>query len=228
MNGPAEMLAMLDPLALGIVLGGSLLVAASRASRAERAGAFAALKPLFRANPDADAEAALRAVRRVEAIAEIKHIVCVDRVETTGRFLGEAVMALSDARSSAAFDRWGEQMLADRARRHAGRIAFWATMADAAPGMGMIATVMGLVRMFVHMDDPAHIGAPMATALIATLLGLLLANLIAGPIADRLQRLSDAELAWQKRTLETFSGLAHAELDHAIGLQRTLQRSLNR
>lgn len=219
---------LLDPLALAIVLGGSSLIAAARASRAELSGAFAALGPLIRANPDADAEAAASAVRRVRAIAEVKHIVCVDRAETTGRFLSEAVLRLSDARSSAEFDQWGEAVLAARQRRHAGRIAFWATMADAAPAMGMIATVLGLIRMFARMDDPARIGAPMAMALVATLLGLLLANLVAGPIADRLQRLSEAELAWQRAALEAFSALAHAELDHAHGLQRALQRGLAR
>jgi chemotaxis protein MotA len=85
--------------------------------------------------------------------------------------------------------------------------------------------VLGLVRMFAHMTDPALIGAPMATALVATLWGILLANLIAGPIADRLERLSEAELAWQRRTLDHFSALARAELDHAQGLQRVLKRS---
>jgi chemotaxis protein MotA len=65
----------------------------------------------------------------------------------------------------------------------------------------------------------------MATALVATLWGILLANLIAGPVADRLERLSDAEIAWQRRTLDHFCALARTELDHARGLRRTLERS---
>lgn len=219
------MLSLFDPLALLIVIGGAFFVAIARASRAEIAGAFAALGPLFRADPDADADAARRAVGRVEAIAEAKSIVCADRVATTGRFLNEAVRRLSDARSSDAYARWADEALAARAGRHAGIAAFWRTLADAAPAMGMIATVIGLVRMFLAMQDPAKIGAPMATALIATLLGLVLANLIAGPIAERLERLSAAELAWQRRALDHFVALARAELDRAHGLQRTLARS---
>jgi chemotaxis protein MotA len=43
------------------------------------------------------------------------------------------------------------------------------------------------------MDDPATIGQAMAVALLATLYGAIAANLVAAPIAARLQRLSRAE-----------------------------------
>uniref|UniRef100_UPI003B3BA4DC MotA/TolQ/ExbB proton channel family protein n=1 Tax=Sphingomonas sp. TaxID=28214 RepID=UPI003B3BA4DC len=153
-------------------------------------------------------------------------IVCVDRIETTAQFLGEAVRHLSDAPSSEAFARWADGSLAARAARHAVAIRFWRDVADAAPAMGMLATVLGLIAMFARMDDPARLGAPMATALVATLWGIVVANLIAGPIADRLERLSEAELAWQRRTLDHFLMLARAELDHARGVQSVLRQRL--
>lgn len=223
-----DFLAWLDPLAIAVVIGGSLLAASLRATRGEAGAAFAALRLLVRADPDADEAAARAAIHRVEAIVETKNIVCVDRAETTGRFLAEAVRRLSDARSSADYARWTEETLAARARRHGGAIAFWRSAADAAPAMGMIATVVGLIRMFRTMDDPTHLGAPMASALVATLLGLVVANLIAGPIAERLERLSAAELGWQRRALDHLLRLAQAELDHAVGLQRQLARSIAR
>jgi chemotaxis protein MotA len=146
-------------------------------------------------------------------------------VSTTGRFLREAMRKLAEANNSETFTRWARESLEGRARRHNASVTFWRDLADAAPAMGMCATVLGLVRMFAHMTDPALIGAPMATALVATLWGILLANLIAGPVADRLERLSEAELAWQRRTLDHLAALARAELDHAQGLQRALRRS---
>ena len=45
--------------------------------------------------------------------------------------------------------------------------------------MGMIGTLIGLVRAVRAMADPAAIGAAMAVALLATLYGALLANLVA-------------------------------------------------
>ena len=215
---------LLDPVALVIVFGGASVSALLRGGRAAFGPAFAALRPFFTADPEADALAAIVAVGKVERIAETKGIVCADRVATAG-FLREAIRKLAEAHDSEAFTRWTRESLEARARRHAANATFWRDLADAAPAMGMCATVLGLVRMFAHMTDPALIGAPMATALVATLWGILLANLIAGPVADRLERLSEAELAWQRRTLEQFSALARAELDHAQGLQRVLKRS---
>ena len=218
------LLGWLDPMALCIVLGGSVLVAAIRARKGEVRAAFAALGPCLRADPSADAEAAMRTVRSVEAIAGAKSLVCVDRVATTGRFLREALWRLSDTRDSLAYARWAEATLADRKHRHAGVASFWNALADAAPAMGMIATVIGLVRMFAHLDDPKLIGPPMASALIATLLGLILANVIAGPIAARLERLSEDERAWQAEALEHFVALARAELDGPASLQSRLRQ----
>lgn len=228
MGDALTLLAWADPLAFGLVAGGSLAVACLRATRAEIAGAFAAFGPLLRADPEADATAARNVVNRAHAIAETKSLVCVDRIATTGRFLAEATRRLSDARSSVEFSQWADETLEGRRCRHAGVVAFWRAFADTAPAMGMIATVIGLISMFRQMDDASKIGAPMASALVATLLGLIVANLFAGPIADRLERLSAAELAWQQRTLAHFSALARAELDQAIGLQRSLARAVSR
>ena len=204
---------LLDPTALLIVFGGALLAAMLRGGISAIGPALTALNPVFTADPAADAQAAMVAVGRVEAIVHARSIVCVDRVATTGRFLREAVRRLSDADAAETFVRWAGETLAARRQRHAVALAFWRDAADAAPAMGMIATVLGLTAMFARMDDPARIGPPMATALVATLWGIIVANLIAGPIADRLERLSEAELAWQERTLDHFSAVARAELD---------------
>jgi len=57
---------------------------------------------------------------------------------------------------------------------------------DAAPAFGMFGTLVGLVQMLSQMDDPTQIGKAMAVALLTTLYGVLIANLIALPIADKL------------------------------------------
>ena len=58
------------------------------------------------------------------------------------------------------------------------------TMATFAPAFGMIGTLVGLVIMLGNMGgDPSSIGAGMAVALITTLYGVLLANLILKPAA---------------------------------------------
>lgn len=60
------------------------------------------------------------------------------------------------------------------------------SLGDAAPAFGMIGTLVGLVQMLSTMDDPAAIGPSMAIALLTTLYGALIANLVCLPIADKL------------------------------------------
>jgi chemotaxis protein MotA len=59
-------------------------------------------------------------------------------------------------------------------------------LGDAAPGMGMVGTLIGLVSMFAHMDDPKKIGPGMAIALLTTLYGAVFANVLFLPISDKL------------------------------------------
>ncbi len=201
----------LDPLSLLIVFGGALAAAAFRASRADVARAFAALRPLVAADPAGEGQAARVAVNRIAALAEARGLAAADRARTSGAFLARASRMLSDLPDAEGFERWAAREQAARAARHAGVHAFWNAVADAAPGMGMIGTVAGLVQMFAGMDDPARLGPGMALALLTTLYGVVLANALAGPVAARLERLSAAELAWQRETLARLAELARDE-----------------
>src|ERR671928_1445228 len=65
---------------------------------------------------------------------------------------------------------------------------------DCAPAFGMIGTLIGMVQMFANMTDPSKLGPFMATALLATLYGALVANILCLPIADKLHgKLLDEE-----------------------------------
>ena len=63
---------------------------------------------------------------------------------------------------------------------------FFKSMGDSAPAFGMIGTLVGLVQMLSTMDDPSTIGPSMAVALLTTLYGAIIANMICLPIADKL------------------------------------------
>jgi chemotaxis protein MotA len=78
-------------------------------------------------------------------------------------------------------------------RHEAGR-GLLDAMGKYAPAFGMIGTLIGLVAMLANMDDPSLIGAGMAAALITTLYGSLLANVIFLPMADKLALRSQEEV----------------------------------
>ncbi|SFZ86649.1 chemotaxis protein MotA [Devosia enhydra] len=119
-------------------------------------------------------------------------------------------IALEEARVEDPFLRRGIRMIADGYTAEAIRVSLererdldyerlegahkvYKALGDAAPGMGMVGTLIGLVSMFGHMDDPKKIGPGMAIALLATFYGAAISNVIALPIADKLAYRADWE-----------------------------------
>lgn len=68
--------------------------------------------------------------------------------------------------------------------RHRQRASMFDQFGALAGAFGMIGTLVGLVAMLVNMNDPSSIGPAMAVALLTTLYGALIGNIIGGPIAN--------------------------------------------
>ncbi|WP_114954170.1 motility protein A [Sphingosinicella terrae] len=202
---------LFDPLSLLLVGGGTLAATLVSSTFADVRRAAAALRPLLHARPERDAEAADHAVRQIGQILDIRAIACADRVRTPVEFVREAARRLADAEDSDAFREWAKADMEARRVRHEGAVAVWRTAGEAAPAMGMIGTVIGLVSMFARMSEPSTMGAAMAVAMLTTLYGLVIAACLAGPVATRLERLSHLERRWQERALDRLEALARAE-----------------
>ena len=129
----------------------------------------------------------------IEKIAELADIVRkqgplgLEAVEIEDEFLAKGMRMIADG-----FDLGVIRETLERERDlHIERLEdankLFNFMGNAAPGMGMVGTIIGLVSMFAHMDDPKKIGPGMAVALLTTLYGAVMANVVALPIADKLQ-----------------------------------------
>ena len=79
-------------------------------------------------------------------------------------------------------------------RQEVGERVFRA-IGESAPAFGMVGTLVGLVQMLSSMDDPTTIGRAMAIAFLTTLYGLLIAQLIALTISDKLEAKNAIEKA---------------------------------
>lgn len=73
---------------------------------------------------------------------------------------------------------------------------------ELAPGFGMLGTLIGLIIMLGQLTDPSTIGSGMATALITTFYGSLLANMIFLPIATNLKIQTEAEMQLCEMAIE--------------------------
>lgn len=79
-------------------------------------------------------------------------------------------------------------------KRHRSGQQVFEKWGELAPAFGMLGTLIGLVIMLSGLDDPAAIGPGMATALLTTFYGSLLANLIFIPMASNLSLQTDEEV----------------------------------
>jgi chemotaxis protein MotA len=69
----------------------------------------------------------------------------------------------------------------------------FADMGGYAPTIGIIGTVTGLIHVLANLSDPAGLGELIASAFVATLWGILSANVMWLPIGNRLKRVSEVE-----------------------------------
>jgi chemotaxis protein MotA len=95
--------------------------------------------------------------------------------------------------------------------RHDFGASIFRKLAEIAPAMGMIGTLIGLIGMLKNMDDPKSIGPSMAVALLTTLYGALLANLIASPIATKLSNRREEEKLNRNLILDGIVGIADGQ-----------------
>ncbi len=71
-----------------------------------------------------------------------------------------------------------------------------------APTIGIVGTVMSLVHVLENLADPGALGHALAAAFLATLWGVLSANVLWLPIAARLKRLSELECTRMEIVIE--------------------------
>jgi len=77
--------------------------------------------------------------------------------------------------------------------RHSIGIKVFADWGKLAPAWGMIGTLIGLIAMLGNIEDKSAIGTGMSTALLTTLYGAVMANLVFIPTANKLQDRDDGE-----------------------------------
>lgn len=110
-------------------------------------------------------------------------------------FMKKSLLLLVDANDIEKVREMLEEGISFTDDRHAANRAFFEKGVALAPAFGMLGTLVGLVNMLAKMaDNPDDLGSAMATALITTFYGSLLANVIFAPIDSALKTANDNEI----------------------------------
>lgn len=126
-------------------------------------------------------------------IAKKEGLIALDKETPSDEFSAKALRYLSDGYDEGLIEDMLNKDIRLMMQRHTLGQNVFKGMGDAAPAFGMIGTLIGLVQMLSSMDDPAKIGPSMAVALLTTLYGAVIANLVCLPLADKLALNSDKE-----------------------------------
>jgi chemotaxis protein MotA len=107
--------------------------------------------------------------------------------------------------------------MAAMAERHAAGKKLFATMANYGPAYGLMATIIGQVVMFQNMGgDISAIGGGLSVALLGTLYGSVLANIICSPFADKLGLRASQEAMLKELQLHGILGIAQGDSPTAL------------
>ena len=168
-----------------IVIVGSLFVVMAKfgLSTFLSAGKVAAKAFMFKSSDPAEL---IDEIVELADVARKGGLLSLEGKEVSNDFLQDGIQLLVDGHDPEVVkDLLGKDMNKTVERHEIGATIF-SSLGDVAPAMGMIGTLVGLVAMLSNMDDPKSIGPAMAVALLTTLYGAMLANMVAIPIADKL------------------------------------------
>jgi chemotaxis protein MotA len=176
-----------------IVVAGSLFVVMMKFNLKQFLGSIKIGMKAFMFKLDKPEDLIEQAVTMADA-ARKGGFLALEEAVITNTFMQKAVDMLVDGHDGDVVRNALEKDIALTEERHKTGVGIFKAMGDVAPAMGMIGTLVGLVAMLSNMDDPKSIGPSMAVALLTTLYGAVIANMIAIPMADKLSLRMNEEL----------------------------------
>ena len=144
-------------------------------------------------------------------IARKDGMMALEGQEVPDKFFEKGLQMLVDGADEAKLTMQLKQEIKAMKARHEANQTVIKAWVDIAPAMGMIGTLVGLVAMLGNMADPKAIGPAMATALLTTLYGAFLANVIFMPMLTKLEGYTSYEANYREMVVEGLRNIARGE-----------------
>jgi chemotaxis protein MotA len=175
-----------------IVIGGTLATCFIKFSMGDVINTIKVVMKAFLVKMEPPDETVIRLVALAK-IAKKEGLIALENEKAEDAYTAKAVQYLSDGIDEGLIENMLNKDIRLTVQRHSVGQNVFKGMGASAPAFGMIGTLIGLVQMLASMDDPSSIGPAMAVALLTTLYGALIANLVCLPIAEKLAFRSQQE-----------------------------------
>jgi len=205
----------LDIPSILIVLGGTAFAALSTTTLPAYLGSFKAMAQVFKPS-GLQTDALVKRMIELSAIARKDGMMALEGQPVPDKFFEKGLQMLVDGADEAKVVKQLKQEVKAMKSRHESAQAVVKAWVDIGPAMGMIGTLIGLVLMLGNMSDVKAIGPAMAVALLTTLYGAMVANIIFGPILTKLQIRTTTELEYRALVIEGLRGIARGDSPRLI------------
>ena len=160
-----------------------------------------------------DFQADIENIVKIANVARREGILALEETikEMDDPFMQKGIMLIIDGSDPELVKSVLETELAFVRERHSSGQAVLLQMSSFSPAFGMIGTLVGLINMLSQLSDVSTLGPNMAVALITTLYGVLLANMVFTPFAKKLAAQSSDELLRKEMVLEGILSIQDGE-----------------
>ena len=189
-----------------IVCGGTVAVVLTRVTLGQFFSSFKVAMLAFMHKDFSATELITEAVELAN-VARKEGVLALEGRDIAHPFLKKGIDLCIDGHAPDVVNQMLERELDLHLEREEVGIKMFIAIGDAAPAMGMIGTLIGLVQMLSSMEDPKSIGPAMAVALLTTLYGAVIANAFAIPIAEKLKLISNEDRLNKMLILESVSAI---------------------
>jgi chemotaxis protein MotA len=104
-----------------------------------------------------------------------------------------------------------EVELGAREQRDLASAKVFEAMGGYSPTIGIIGAVLGLIHVMGNLADPSKLGAGIATAFVATVYGVGLANVVFLPIGNKLKSVIQSQTQYREMLVQGILGIAEGE-----------------
>ncbi|MGA1694994.1 MAG: MotA/TolQ/ExbB proton channel family protein [Burkholderiaceae bacterium] len=127
-------------------------------------------------------------------IAKKDGMIALEGQEISNKFMAKGIRMMVDGTDPKLIKKALEIEAAQVTANNKSALTVWDSIKEVGPAMGMIGTLVGLVIMLGNMSDPKSIGPAFAVALLTTMYGAVIANMICIPVIQKVSNL-DGQLS---------------------------------
>jgi chemotaxis protein MotA len=211
--------AMISPPALILVFLGTLGICVASNRMADIGGIFKAFLRAVLPGKKVDTAATVSELMSYAEIARRDGLLALEEKAkaVTDPFLKRGLELVIDGTDSEEVAEGLEQDIATLRERHKVAAKWFADAGGFAPTLGIIGTVLGLVHALEGLSEPAKLGHAISGAFIATLWGVMSANLLWLPLSNKLKRMSAVEVAHRELIAQGILAIQAGVSPRAVG-----------